>query len=197
MYVLIEKRRRKTQKQTAVSEANVSEKIRCHRNPFRNHSHFLEEDIKKKKPQLKVQRELKEKPRKPDSPTTPPCSPWAGEAELRVLTSKGSDCRAAEQEAKPLSAARLSRQTRLAACTTPTIAHAYSGPCTSYPCHARPGTPAPDRQEQVPPAPRVQVDASGHIGECYVTYDPGLTGQRPSRVPSLGRDTEHTKGAAR
>lgn len=111
MYVLIEKRRRKTQKQTAVSEANVSEKIRCHRNPFRNHSHFLEEDIKKKKPQLKVQRELKEKPRKPDSPTTPPCSPWAGEAELRVLTSKGSDCRAAEQEAKPVSSQALQTDT--------------------------------------------------------------------------------------
>lgn len=71
-----------TKEQTAVSEANVGEKIRRHRNPFRNHSRFLEEDIKKEKPQPKVQRELKEKRPKPepDSLTTSPCSPWAGEA---------------------------------------------------------------------------------------------------------------------
>lgn len=45
--------------QTAVSEANVGDKIRRHRNPFRNHSRLLEEDIKKEKPQPKVQRERK------------------------------------------------------------------------------------------------------------------------------------------
>jgi hypothetical protein len=81
VYVCKKKEEEKPKKLTEVSEANVSEKIRRHRNPFRNHNHFLEEDIKKK-PQLKVQRELKEKPT--EAPTTSPCSPWTGEAELRV-----------------------------------------------------------------------------------------------------------------
>lgn len=64
MHIYIEKEEEETKEQTAVSEANIREKIRRHRNPFRNHSRFLEEDIKKKKPQPKVQRELKEKPTK-------------------------------------------------------------------------------------------------------------------------------------
>lgn len=67
------------QKQNTISEANVTEKIRHHRNPSRNHNHFLEEDIKKEKPQLKVQRELKENKKRLAFLTIPSCSPWARE----------------------------------------------------------------------------------------------------------------------
>lgn len=51
---------KKQNRKTTVSEVNVTEKVRHHRSPSRNHNHFLEEDIKKEKPQPKVQRELKE-----------------------------------------------------------------------------------------------------------------------------------------
>lgn len=51
----------KQNRKTTVSEVNITEKVRHHRSPSRNHNHFLEEDIKKEKPQPKVQRELKKK----------------------------------------------------------------------------------------------------------------------------------------
>lgn len=55
---------KKKKKKTQKANRSLSEKIRRHRNPFRNHSRFLEEDIRKKKPQPQVLRELKENPTK-------------------------------------------------------------------------------------------------------------------------------------